>query len=62
MDCFKYLGPQVAADGGCERDVGHIMNEWYSVLGNRELGIKAKKCLYEVVIVKRHCTEQRHGK
>ena len=24
--CFKYLGTQVAADGGCERDVVHIMN------------------------------------
>ena len=24
-DCFKYLGSQVAADGGCERDV-HGMN------------------------------------
>ena len=23
-DCFKYLGSQVAADGGCERDVVHI--------------------------------------
>ena len=21
VDCFKYLGLQVAADGGCERDV-----------------------------------------
>ena len=21
MDCFKHLGLQVAADGGCERDV-----------------------------------------
>ena len=27
MDCFKYLGSQVAADGGCERDVVHRMNE-----------------------------------
>ena len=25
--CFKYMGSQVAADGGCERDVVHIMNE-----------------------------------
>ena len=23
VDCFKYLGLQVAADGGCERDVLH---------------------------------------
>ena len=57
-DCFKYLGSQVAADGGCERVVVHRMNEGYrawvalkSVLGNRGLGIKAKKCLYERVIV-----------
>ena len=58
VDCFKYVGSQVAADGGCERDVVHRMNEGYrafgalkSVLSNRGLGIKAKKCLYEGVIV-----------
>ena len=58
MDCFKYLGSQVAANGGCERDVVHRMNEGYrawgalkSVLSNRCLGIKAKKCLHEGVIV-----------
>ena len=27
MDCFKYLESQVAADGGCEKDVLHRMNE-----------------------------------
>ena len=27
VDCFKYLGSQVAADGGCEWDVVHRMNE-----------------------------------
>ena len=27
VDCFKYLGSQAAADGGCERDVMHRMNE-----------------------------------
>ena len=27
VDCFKYLGSQVAADRGCERDVVHKMNE-----------------------------------
>ena len=44
MDCFKYLGSQVAADGGCERDVVHRMKEGYrasgalkSVLSNRGL-------------------------
>ena len=49
MGCFKYLGSQVAAEGGCERDVVHRMNEgdraWgalKSVLGNRGLRIKAK--------------------
>ena len=26
VDCFKYLGSQVAADGGCEMDVVHRMN------------------------------------
>ena len=58
VDCFKYLGSQVATDGGCEMDVVHTMNELYrawgalkSVLSNRGLGIKAKKCLYEGVIV-----------
>ena len=29
VDYFKYLGSQVAADGGCERDVVHRMNEGY---------------------------------
>ena len=54
MDCFKYLGSQVVADGGCERDVVHRMNEGYrawgalkSVLNSRGLGRKAKKCPYE---------------
>ena len=48
VDCFKYLGSQVAADGGCESNVVHRMNEGYrawealkSVLSNRGLGIKA---------------------
>ena len=58
MDCFKYVGLQVAADLGCERNVVHRMNERYiawevqkSLLSNRGLGIKTKKCLYEGVIV-----------
>ena len=58
VDCFKYLGSQVAADGGCDRDVVRRMNEGYrawealkSVLSNRGLWIKVKKCLYEGVIV-----------
>ena len=32
VDCFKYLGWQVAADGGCERDVVRRMNEGYRAL------------------------------
>ena len=58
VDCFQYLGSQVAADRGCEMDVGHRMNEGFraggalkSVLSNRRFWIKAKKCLYEGVIV-----------
>ena len=45
----------MAADGGCERDVVHRMNEGYnawgalkSILSNRG---KAKKCPHEGVIV-----------
>ena len=48
----------MAANGGCEMGVVHRMNEGYrawgvlkSVLSNRGLEIKAKKCLYEGVIV-----------
>ena len=43
VDCFKYLRSQVAADGGCERDVLHRINTGYrvwvalkSVLNNRD--------------------------
>ena len=68
VDCFKYLGSQVAADGGCERDVVHRKNEGYrawgalkSVLSNRELGKKAKKCLYEGVIAPTALYGARHG-
>ena len=52
VDCFKYLGLQVAADGGCERDVVHRMKDGYrswgalkNVLSNSGLGIKAKKSI-----------------
>ena len=58
VDYFKFLGSQVAADGGCDREVAHRMNEGYrawgalkSVLSNRGLGINANKCLYEGAIV-----------
>ena len=53
VDCFKSLGSQVSADGGCERDVVQRMNEGYrawgalkSVLSNRGLGIKAESFFY----------------
>ena len=59
VDCFKYLGSQEAADGGCERDVVHRMNEGYrawgalkSVLSNRGLRIKGQ----EVSIRRSNCT------
>ena len=58
MDCFKYLGSQVSADGGCKMDVVHRMNKGYrawlalkSLLSNKGLGINDKKCLYEGLIV-----------
>ena len=33
VDGFKYLGSQVAANGGCERVEVHRMNERYRVWG-----------------------------
>ena len=48
----------MAADGGCERNVVHRLNDGYrtwgalkSVLSNRGLGVKVKKCPYDGVIV-----------
>ena len=68
VDCFKYLGSQVGADGGCERDVVHTINEGYrawgalkSVLINGGVGIDTKKCLYEGVIVPTALYRERHG-
>ena len=59
----------MAADGRCERDVVHGMNEGFrargalkSVLSNRRLAIEAKKCVYEKgLLYQRRCTEQTHG-
>ena len=58
VDCFKYLRSQVAVDEGSERDVVHRMIEGHrawgmlkSVLSNKGFRIKAKKCLYELVII-----------
>ena len=58
MDCFKYMGLQVAADGGCDRDVVHRMNEGQS-LGSAEkcpeqyrIGDKGQ----EVSIQRSNCT------
>ena len=33
LDCFNYDGLQVAADGVCERDVVHRMNDGYRAWG-----------------------------
>ena len=33
VDCFKNLVSQVIADGGCERNVVHRMNEGYRAWG-----------------------------
>ena len=33
VDCFKYLKSQVAADGDCEREVAHKINEGYRAWG-----------------------------
>ena len=33
LEEVKYLGSQVAADGGCERDVVHRINEGYRAWG-----------------------------
>ena len=50
VDYCKYLGSQVAADGGWERDVVHRMNEGYRawgalkrVLSNRGIGDKGQE-------------------
>ena len=37
MHCFKCMGSQVAADGGCVRDVVYGMNEGYSAWGGAEM-------------------------
>ena len=44
---------QVAADGGCEKNVVHSTNQGYRawgaleiVLGNKGFGINARKCLH----------------
>ena len=50
VDCFKFLGSQVAAGPGCERNVVFRMNEGYrawgvlkSVLSNRGFGNKGQE-------------------
>ena len=37
VGCFKYMGSQVAADGGCERVVVHRMNEGYRACGEQKV-------------------------
>ena len=36
VDCFKYLGSQVATDAGCERDMVHRIEEVYRAWGSYE--------------------------
>ena len=57
VDQFKYLGSVIAANGGVEADVRHIVNEGCKVLGalkgvmkNRGLGMNVK-VLYEKVVL-----------
>ena len=57
VDCFKYLGSQVATVEGCDRDVVHGMNEGVQSVGSagecaeqQRTGIKTKKCLYGVIV------------
>ena len=33
VDCFKYVGSQVPADGGCERDEVNKMKDGYRASG-----------------------------
>ena len=39
VDCFQYLGSQVAADGGCGRDVVLRINEGYIAWGELKSGL-----------------------
>ena len=49
VDCFKYLGSQVAADGGCERDVVHKMNKGYRAWGSLKtvLGLDTQNHIWQ---------------
>lgn len=58
VSVFKYLGSNVTADGSCENEVVHRVNEGAKVLGavnrvvkGRSVNLDVKKCLYERVIV-----------
>ena len=51
VDCFKYLGSQVAADRGCERDVVHRMNEGYRARGALKRVLSLGDWGYKGVIV-----------
>ena len=45
VDSFKYLGSQVASDGGCERDMVHRMNgghkAWGALKSVRKMTVEA---------------------
>ena len=63
VDCLKYLGSQVAADGRCESNEVHIMNEGYRAWGMLKMcwakiaGDKGHK----MSIWRSNCTQQTHG-
>ena len=46
VDCLKYLGSQVAADGDCEREVVHRMNEGYRACGGLKSVLIVTTALY----------------
>ena len=64
VDCFKYLGSEVAADGGCERNVVQRMNEEYRASGSAEKCPEQSRIGYkgqEVSIRRLNCTTALYG-
>ena len=55
VDCFKYLGSQVAADEGCERDTVHSMKRTRGMRSaeRRKVNVLEMKCLRSLVGVSR---------
>jgi Reverse transcriptase (RNA-dependent DNA polymerase). len=58
VDCFKYLGSHVTAEGAVDAEVSHRVKEAAKVMGglkkvinSRSLGMEAKRTLYEGIVV-----------